>query len=64
MGSMKSSDRPLAFFSSIGPVQFFSLWRLVRLFSAGYLSLGRRRWGRAPEGSVGGAHFVTKHGAG
>ena len=37
MGSTKSSDRPLALLSSIGPVRFFSLWRLVRLFSAGSL---------------------------
>ena len=29
----------------------------------GLLSLVGRRWGRAPEGSVGGANLATKHGA-
>ena len=62
MGSTKSSDRPLALLSSIGPVQFFSLWRLVRLFSAGSPSLVGRRWGREPKVAYG-ANLAAKHGA-
>jgi hypothetical protein len=49
MGSTKSSDRPLALLSSIGPIRFFSLWRLVRLFSAG--SSDRLRCDRGESGN-------------